>query len=61
MTTFTTLDREEEENYLRKQIHIQQAEINRLNEKIMQVEQERDAYLQAYNSLLEEEDVDGRC
>jgi hypothetical protein len=61
MTTFTTLDREEEENYLRKQIHIQQAEINRLNEKIMQVEQERDAYLQAYNRLLEEEDVDGRC
>jgi len=63
MTTFTTLDREEEESYLRKQIHIQQDEIDRLRHKVMQVENERDTYLQAYNKLLEDDDfdMDGRC
>jgi hypothetical protein len=61
MTTFTTADREEEENYLRLQNQIQQREILRLQGIIGQVEKERDAYLQAYNKLLEDEDVDGRC
>lgn len=61
MTTFTTVDREEEENYLRLQNQIQQREILRLQGIIGQVEKERDAYLQAYNKLLEDEDVDDRC
>jgi hypothetical protein len=63
MTTFTTIDREEEENYLREQIHVQQAEIDRLRHKLMQVEHERDTYLQAYKKLLEDDelDMDGRC
>jgi signal transduction protein with GAF and PtsI domain len=61
MTTFTTMDREEEKGYLRIQIRIQQEEIDRLSHKLMQVEKERNAYLQAYNKLLEDDDMDGRC
>jgi hypothetical protein len=75
MTTFTTQDREEEEQYLRLQIKIQQEEIDRLNGRIMLVEKERDAYQMAYSALLnhnisksvrlnkddEDFDMDGRC
>ena len=73
MTTFTTQDREEEEQYLRLQIQIQQQEIDRLNGRIMVVEKERDAYQMAYSALLnhnisksfrlnkDDEDFDGRC
>jgi hypothetical protein len=73
MTTFTTQDREEEEQYLRLQIQIQQQEIGRLNGRIMVVEKERDAYQMAYSALLnhnisksvrlnkDDEDFDGRC
>jgi hypothetical protein len=75
MTTFTTQDREEEEQYLRLQIKIQQDEIDRLNGRIMLVEKERDAYQMAYSALLnhnisksvrlnkddEDFDMDGRC
>lgn len=70
MTTFTTADREEEENYLRLQLQIQQREIERLNGRVMIVEKERDAYQNAYAALLghnisknpiEDDDFDGRC
>jgi hypothetical protein len=69
MTTFTTADREEEENYLRLQIKIQQREIDRLQEKVMQITKERDAYEFAYAALLNHnisksrdlDDMDGRC
>jgi hypothetical protein len=71
MTTFTTMDREEEEGYLREQIHVQQAEIDRLRHKITQIENERDAYQNAYAALLnhnisksrglDDDDIDGRC
>lgn len=75
MTTFTSEDREEEEGYIRLQLQIQQAEIDRLNGRIMVVEKERDAYQMAYSALLnhnisksvrlnkddEDFDIDGRC
>lgn len=75
MTTFTTQDREEEEEYIRLQLKIQQQEIDRLNGRIMVVEKERDAYQMAYSALLnhnisksvrlnkddEDFDIDGRC
>ena len=40
MTTFTTADRLEEEDYLRKQLQIQQNEIDRLNGLVMQLKKE---------------------
>ena len=52
MTTFTTFDREEADDYLRKQIHIQQVEIDRLNYIISQLRQEKEAYYNAYAALL---------
>ena len=73
MTTFTTDDREEADDYLRKQILIQQNEIDRLNGRILVVEKERDAYQNAYAALLnhniaknlrpseDDFDLDGRC
>ena len=63
MTTFTTADREEAHDYLRKQLRIQQNEIDRLNGLLMQVTKERDAYHQAYQKLLDGDkfDLDGRC
>ena len=63
MTTFTTDDREEANDYLRKQIRIQQNEIDRLKGKLVIVEKERDAYHQAYQNLLDSKnfDIDGRC
>ena len=63
MTTFTTDDREEADDYLRKQIRIQQNEIDRLKGKLVIVEKERDAYHQAYQNLLDSKnfDIDGRC
>ena len=75
MTTFTTDDREEADDFLRKQIRIQQNEIDRLNGRILVVEKERDAYQMAYSALLnhnisksvrlnkddEDFDIDGRC
>jgi hypothetical protein len=75
MTTFTTFDREEADDYLRKQIHIQQVEIDRLNYIISQLRQEKEAYYNAYAALLNHNisksvrfnkddkdfDMDGRC
>jgi len=71
MTTFTTLDREEEENYLRSQLEIQQREILRLNGAIQRLTEERNAYETAYAALLnhnisknpngDDFDMDGRC
>jgi hypothetical protein len=63
MTTFITDDREEADDYLRKQIRIQQNEIDRLKGRLMIVEKERDAYHQAYQKLLDGDkfDIDGRC
>ena len=52
MTTFTTEDREEADDYLRRQIHIQQTEIDRLNYIISQLRQEKEAYYNAYAALL---------
>ena len=52
MTTFTTDDREEADDYLRKQLHIQQMEIDRLNYIINQLRQEKEAYYNAYAALL---------
>jgi predicted methyltransferase len=52
MTTFTTFDREDEEHYLRRQIHIQQMEIDKLNFIINQLRQEKEAYYNAYAALL---------
>jgi hypothetical protein len=52
MTTFTTFDREEADDYLRKQLHIQQMEIDRLNYIINQLRQEKEAYYNAYAALL---------
>ena len=52
MTTFTTFDREEADDYLRRQIHIQQTEIDRLNYIISQLRQEKEAYYNAYAALL---------
>ena len=52
MTTFTTQDREEADDYLRRQIHIQQTEIDRLNYIISQLRQEKEAYYNAYAALL---------
>ena len=71
MTTFTTADREEAEQYLRLQIEIQQREIDRLQGLVMQTTKERDAYQNAYAALLnhnisknpngDDFDMDGRC
>jgi hypothetical protein len=71
MTTFTTIDREEEENYLRLQLKIQQLEILRLNGVIQRLTEERNAYEAAYAALLghniskslnkDDLDMDGRC
>ena len=75
MTTFTTQDREDADDYLRKQLHIQQVEIDRLNYIISQLRQEKEAYYNAYSALLnhnisksvrfnkddEDFDMDGRC
>ena len=75
MTTFTSQDREDEENYLRKQIHIQQMEIDRLNYIIKMEKKEKQAYYNAYAALLnhnisksvrlnkddDDFDMDGRC
>jgi len=52
MTTFTTQDREDEEHYLRRQIHLQQVEIDKLNFIINQLRQEKEAYYNAYAALL---------
>jgi len=52
MTTFTTFDREEADDYLRKQLHIQQMEIDRLNYIINQLRQEKEAYYNAYAARL---------
>jgi hypothetical protein len=52
MTTFTSQDREDEEHYLRKQIHIQQMEIDRLNYIIAMEKKEKQAYYNAYAALL---------
>jgi len=75
MTTFTTQDREDADDYLRKQLYIQQVEIDRLNYIISQLRQEKEAYYNAYAALLnhnisksvrfnkddEDFDMDGRC
>ena len=71
MTTFTTIDREEEENYLRLQLEVQQREILRLNGAIQRLTEERNAYEAAYAALLghnisknpnkDDFDMDGRC
>jgi hypothetical protein len=55
MTTFTTADRLEEEDYLRKQLQIQQNEIDRLNGLVMQLKKEI--------KFLKDDDIDmdGRC
>jgi hypothetical protein len=45
-------DREEADDYLRKQLHIQQMEIDRLNYIINQLRQEKEAYYNAYAALL---------
>ena len=52
MTTFTTQDREDQEHYLRRQIHLQQVEIDKLNFIINQLRQEKEAYYNAYAALL---------
>ena len=52
MTTFTTQDREEADDYLRRQIHIMQTEIDKLNFIINQLRQEKEAYYTAYAALL---------
>ena len=55
MTTFTTDDREEADDYLRKQIRIQQNEIDRLNGLVMQLKAEI-KFLKG-----DDIDIDGRC
>jgi len=52
MTTFTSQDREDEEHYLRKQIHMMQTEIDRLNYIIAMEKKEKQAYYNAYAALL---------
>jgi hypothetical protein len=52
MTTFTTQDRKEADDYLRRQIHIMQTEIDKLNFIINQLRQEKEAYYNAYAALL---------
>jgi hypothetical protein len=56
MTTFTTADREEAEEYLRKQLRIQQNEIDRLLDIILQQKKEIKDLKNKY-----EYDIDGRC